>query len=168
MGTTLSVGTKGLWQDYVSFEESDSIRTKLVALLGQKLAEIQVANGYRSDLGLNVFLHRPTNLAEAELPGIIYRDVGNERMEEGMIGAFRWRLLIELSVKAASAALSAAKARELIEDVYKAISTNNTWNGFASWTEQPSDELQIDQNDKTIAGVTINFAVVYDAPLWQI
>lgn len=144
-----------------------SIRQQIMTAMDTRLKTILVANGYETNLGQKVYAWKATPLDDVDLPALEYRDIANDRLEGGPIGKFRWALTIEIGIVAASASTTIADVRKMLNDVYKAMGTDETWSTLAQWTEQPSDKVEIEQQDKIIGGAKILFNIVYDAPKWQ-
>lgn len=162
----LGIATTGLWRDYIVESADASKRQQIVNAVGLRLAGILIGSGYKTDLGNNVFLWRPTLLEDSELPGVNYRDISATQLDTGTIGAFRWALDIEMQVITAGST-SVQAMREIINDIYTAIGTDRSWGDLALSTEQLSDDITIDQQDRLITGATIKMTIIYDAPLWR-
>ena len=57
--------------------------------------------------------------------------------------------------------------RDAVADVYDSISTDDTWSDNAEWTVQVSDDMGIDQDNRTIAGANIKIDIIYRTLAFQ-
>lgn len=142
-----------------------STRQDIVDAVTTRLKTIQKSGGYNTDLGYNVYEWRPGALEQSELPSVIVRDLGAEAMD-GAIGQFRWSCMIECTITAADGTDTMQTMRWAIEDVYTAIGTDCTWGGLAQYSEQPSDSIEVDQEEHLIAGARVAFRIIYDTARW--
>ncbi len=142
-----------------------SKRQQIIDAIKTRLQTIKIANGYSTNIGNNVFEWKHSPVSAEKASGLVFRDVSNT-IEIGVLGRFRWKLGIEIEIITAGGTAS-ADIRKMIADVYKAINADIFWNGLALNTEQPEDEMQIIQEEKTIAGVLIRFSILYDVPAWE-
>jgi len=142
-------------------------RQQIMDAVKTRLQGITVANGYDFNLGSHVFEWRTTTLNDNEIPGIVFRDVQNVKIEGGPVAYFRWGLNIEIDI-ITQGGTSIADIRKMLGDVYKAIGTDHSWGGLAILTEQPNnDEIQSEQQERKITGVSIRLQIIYDSPLWE-
>lgn len=143
-----------------------TIRQQIIDAIQTRFEGITVVNGYNSDMGLHISQWKATPLNADDFPALEYRDIACNRVDGAPIGFFRWALNMEIEIVTASGATTITDVREMLADVYKAIGTDETWGALAQWTEQPSDAVIIEQQDKIIGGAKILFNIVYDAPKW--
>lgn len=142
-----------------------SKRQQIIDAIKTRFQGITVAAGYNFNLGSNVYEWRTSALPAANMPALLIADISSTRNDSGVIGKFRYTLNIEADIVAQD---TPANTRKMIADVLKAIGVGETWGGLAQTTEQPeSDEMQFEQNEKTIAGARIKFSIIYDALQWQ-
>ena len=142
-------------------------RQSIMNAVKTRLQSITVANGYDFNLGSNIYEWRTTALNDNELPGIVFRDTQNIKIEGGPVAYFRWGLNVEVEI-ITQGGTSITDIRKMLGDVYKAIKTDDTWGGLAITTEQPnSDEIQSEQQERKITGAAIRLQIIYDAPLWE-
>ncbi|MBI3582378.1 MAG: hypothetical protein HY096_00325 [Nitrospinae bacterium] len=142
-------------------------RQSIMAAVKTRLESITVANGYDFNLGSHVYEWRTATLNDNEIPGIVFRDVQNVKIEGGPIAYFRWGLNIEIDI-ITQGGTSITDIRKMIGDVYKAIGTDHRWSGLAILTEQPNmDEIQSEQQEKKIAGAVIRLQIIYDTLVWE-
>ena len=142
-------------------------RQQIIDAVRTRLQSITVTNGYDFNLGNHVLEWRTTILNENEIPGIVFRDVQNIKIEGGPVAYFRWGLNIEIEV-ITQGGTSVTDIRKMLGDVYKAIGTDPKWGGLAILTEQPNnDEIQSEQQERKITGASIRLQIIYDSPLWE-
>lgn len=146
---------------------ADSKRQQILSAIDTRLKTIKTINGYETNLGNKIYAWKATPLDDVDLPAAEYRDIANDHFKPAPIGSFRWALTIEIGVITASGTTTISDIRKMIGDVYKAIGTDITWSTLAQWTEQPSDKVEIEQQEKTIGGAKIVFQIIYDAAKWQ-
>ena len=137
-----------------------SKRQQIVDAIDARLKTITTANGYNTDAGNNVFEWRSYPLDEnSELPALVYRDT--EEIESLAVGGYQLHTLtieIEGYVVGANAARD---LRALIADVIKAIGTDLTWGGLAEDTRPVEESIEIDQEERKIAGAVIRIEIDY-------
>lgn len=143
-----------------------SIRQQIITALDTRLRTITIANGYKTNAGAHVFDWLDRDLADSELDAIVYRDTNNNIISEGF-DYYENRMRVEIEAKAKSAATTAAQVRKIIEDIYKAIGTDETFGGLAHYSEPVSDALDIQQADKIAGSATVTIEVVYVAQKWS-
>ena len=143
-----------------------TIRQQIMDAIQTRFEGITLINGYQTDIGLNVSQWKATALNADDFPALEYRDVSCDRMDGGPIGFFRWAATIDTEIVTASGATTMTEVREMLSDIYKAIGLDESWNNLAQWTEQPSDVVIMEQQDKIIGGAKITFRIVYDAVKW--
>ncbi len=161
--------TTGIWRDYVTSNPDDNTWQRILDAIGQALALISTATGYKTDIGLNVFYDRPSELSESETPGIIYFAESITRAEGGAIGQFRWSLPVSINIIATG---SSAKSmvNQAVSDVLLVIGNNLTWGGLTAISNQQPEvtPFKSQQQDRIVSGVNIKLAVEYDTDRWQI
>ncbi len=146
---------------------ADSKRQDIIDALDTRLRTILTAGGYETDLGSNVFEWRATALQESELPGLIYRDISCEPVENTASLYQEFFLNIEVEIITVSGSTTASQIRKMIADVYKAIGTDDKWGGLALGTFSDGDEMNIEQAEKIIGGATVSFHVHFATVEWD-
>ena len=135
-------------------------RQEIVNAIRSRLSEILVANGYDTDLGLNVFEWKVTAFAVSELPGVCFRDT--ERSVTELTGGLREnRLTVEFILGAASGTATASTIRQAVADVVRCIDTDPTWGGLAWDTAIESDEMFMDHEGKLTGLAKVTATVKY-------
>jgi len=134
-----------------------------------RFATITTANGYPSNVGQKIFEWQTTTVDKASLPCTLLSDPV-ETASEGEsknAGLLTRHLEIEASLLLAEANQTAAKARAALEDVIKAIGTDQKWNNLARRTVPVSDELKLDDEGLRISGVRMRFNIEYGRVPWE-
>lgn len=145
---------------------SDSIRQQILTALDTRLKTITVANGYKTGVGARVFPWLDRELADTEIDALIYRDPANVITPESFDTCTN-KLRVEIEVKTKLAANTVLQVRKLIEDVYQAIKTDETWGGLAIDTNPVSDEIDIQQADKIMGSALVVIEIEYEADKWD-
>ena len=149
---------------------ADSIRKRIMANVGTRLATITTANGYRTNIGNNVFEWKTNEWDTDEMMGVAYMDTSNapEYLKMSSTGGvFNNTLNVELTIATqigsggTTNALVMASVRDAIADIYDAIRTDTTWGGLALWTLPSGDDMGVDQENRTQAGANVKIAIVY-------
>jgi hypothetical protein len=144
---------------------TDSIRQQIITALDTRLKTIKKTASYKTDAGNNVFDWLDRDLADSELDAIVYRDKTNEISAEGFdVSGNRVRVEIEAKTKQASG--TAARLREIIEDIYKAIGTDESFGGLAIESSPAGESIDIDQVDTIRGNATIAIDISYMSPKW--
>jgi hypothetical protein len=145
---------------------ADSIRQQIMDKIDARLKTIKTSAGYKTDIGANVFDWLDRDLAGKELDALIYRDRSAE-IETETLELRNNRVRLEIEVKTKSGSTTAEQVREMIEDVYKAIAQDDTWDGLAIDTNPVSEEIEIGQNDKISGQATITVEIEYRTAKWE-
>ncbi len=145
---------------------ADTIRQQIIDAIDERFKLIKVVNGYETNLGNSVYQWKAVSYEGADLPLIEYRDISNES-GIGPNPTHDHRLTIEAEIVVAAGNTTAAQIRKMIADVKKAIGTDLRWGGLAITTEPISDSMVIEQNEKIIGGVKINFTIIYRTMAWD-
>ena len=145
---------------------TDSIRQQIIDKIDARFKTITTANGYKTNLGSHVFDWLDRELADSELDALAYRDVVNE-IEPGTIHEYTNQLRLEIEVRTKNATTTAKQVRKMIEDVYKAIGTDDRWSGLATDTQPVSEIIDIQQYDKIMGSAIIAVVIEYDTDKWS-
>lgn len=143
-----------------------SIRQQIITALDTRLRTITIANGYHTNAGQRVFDWLDRDLADTELDAIVYRDPANEILQE-TFNQINNRVRVEIEVKTKSASTTGAQVRKLIEDVYKAIGTDETFGGLAHEAQPVSENIDIQQADKIMGSATVVIDIYYMTTKWS-
>ncbi len=144
---------------------ADSKRQQIIEALDTRLKTIKKTSGYKSDIGNHVYDWLDRDLDDSELPALIYRDRTNP-IESYTVLNYLNQVNVEIEVKAKSASTTAESVREMIEDVYKAIGTDDRFGGLAVDSQPVSDEINISHEDKIKGTGTINIIIEYEKEKW--
>ena len=144
---------------------ADSIRQDIIDALDARLKAIKVSGGYKTNAGLHVFDWLDRDLADTELDAIIYRDRTDD-LTPLSTRKFENRVTVEIEAKTKQASGTARRLREIIEDIYKAIGTDETFGGLARSTRPEREEIEIQQQDKISGAATLSISIVYETTKW--
>jgi hypothetical protein len=148
---------------------ADTKRQLICTALDTGLKTILVANGYNTNLGANVFEWRTAPFELTDLPGVIWRDISEDdsNATTGTIGYHNHDLKIELKISAASGSVTPAEIRKLLADVQRMIGVDPTWGKLALRTSPVSNEIDVEQAEKIIGGITIAIVITYQTKKWN-
>jgi hypothetical protein len=141
------------------------IRQQIVNELTNRFSQISVANGYDTDVKTVKEWHHG-NFDDSDLPAIVIRDKSSQDIQ--LTNTEHQHLLkieIDVLVKSNTAP---SDIRKLLEDVYKAISLDDTWGGLAEYTKPLGNEMIVQYQDKTISGIGIDIEISYITKAWEI
>lgn len=144
----------------------DSIRQQIIDAIDTRFKAITTTNGYKTNIGVHVFDWLDRELADSELDALIYRDTVNEIIQ-GTIHDYSNQLHLEIEVKTKNASTTAKQVRMMIEDIYKAIGTDDRWSGLAIDTQPVSETIDIQEWDKIMGSATIVVVIEYDTDKWS-
>lgn len=145
---------------------ADSIRQQIIDKIDTRFKAIKKTGGYKTDVGLHVFDWLDRDLADSELGALIYRDRTNTKNASSQ-KIFDNKVRLEIEVKTKSASTTAKQVRMMIEDVYKAIGTDETWSGLAQKTNSVEDNINVDLADRIVGSGTITVEIEYRTAKWQ-
>lgn len=161
---------------------ADSVRKLIMTEIGTRLALITAAP-YRTTIGNNVFEWKSKEWSESgsdEMPGVAYMDISNTIADQNMRGngtgrggTFQNTLRVEFAIAMKAASVGGTNSevmdslRDAIADVYEAINVDHTWGGNAQWTSAVSDDMGIDQDNRTIAGANIKIDIIFRTLAFQ-
>jgi hypothetical protein len=146
-----------------------SRRQDIVDLINLRFAAITVANEYNTDIGPNITEWKTDDFPEGDLPGGTWKDADVTVSQPEKQNAHEHTIDIIFTGYCKAAAEEVAElAREIIEDVHKAIGVDPLWNAKAIRTVPGKNLIEIEQDNKTIARVTVNFSIIYVTKPWVI
>jgi hypothetical protein len=140
------------------------LRQDIISALAIQLGKIKVADGYHTDCGLNVFLWKSAAVEKTDLPCIILQDEKNDFLIEGVhvvANAFTQWLSVSLVIVLSQGGTTDTMMRQAFADVYRAIGTDDTYGGIALQTRLISDEIQIQQEARTIAAGVVKIEIMW-------
>lgn len=146
---------------------TDSRWQQISDAINTRFAGIRIANGYQTNLGASVSVWPTTPLESVETEALRIRDYPLSVGDADTIGAHAHRLqvLCELVAVGDDAMRS---IRAYAADLVQAISQDATWGGLGEETEPgPSSEPQVDQQNRKIARMTMEFVIVYSTDRWS-
>ena len=142
-----------------------TVRQSIMDLLDTYFKAISIANGYSLDISGNVFEWQDHDLAEADVPAIIFKDVGDisddddERVHN---------LEIEVAV-VAKGSTSPGTMREMMKDVLTAFSQiEDQATAAIIGAGYTGSVSEIDRDNKRWAESVMRFIVQYQTDYWEI
>ncbi|HRJ90430.1 MAG TPA: hypothetical protein PLX39_17270 [Pyrinomonadaceae bacterium] len=151
---------------------ADSKRQKLVTAIVARLEEILVADGYETDLGLNVADSKP-NWNEADLPAVsVFDTVADVDFVNGQPTAAQQMFTLPVLIRIFLAADdNPATARKYLADVVEAIGTDPFWNvggvPLALWTKLTKEGLILPAENLEVAGAAVELEIAYLTQTWN-
>ena len=148
------------WPLYGSATAGDSLRQRIVAAVEARFATILIANGYKTDIGANVFIWKPLPFQTSELPGMDVRDT-DDTSEAQTIGEEVHTLPLEVRC-AVTGDASMEDVRKIVADIKQCIGVDVTWGGLAQDTGLvQGGQGQVETAEKIVTGAVIKFGVTY-------
>jgi hypothetical protein len=144
---------------------TDSIHQQMIGKVDTRLKTILKAGGYKTDAGQHVFDWLDRELADSELDAIIYRDKTKDIKPETLHN-YEKRIEIEIEVKTKASTGTAKRLREMLEDVHKAIGTDDRWSNLAIDTQPVSEAMDIQRSDKISGMATLTIYIEYETEKW--
>ncbi len=145
---------------------TDSIRQQIIGKLDTRLKTIKKTANYKTDAGLHVFDWLDRDLADSELDAIIYRDRTTE-INHGLMVSYINKVRVEIEMKTKASTGTAARLRQMLEDVCAAINVDETWGGLAENTEPLENSMDIQQQDKIVGSATLTIEIEYTTNKWS-
>lgn len=141
---------------------ADSKRQNIIDAIDTAFTAITINGGYETNLGLQIHWWRSGKLDQDELPAVIIKDLSCDiDFEDVPIGMQNNTLHIEAEVMTASGKTTPEQLRKLQADIYDAIRVDETWGALAQRTILEGDEVVTAEDEKTIGGSLIRFAVAF-------
>ncbi len=150
-------------------------RQRIVEAIFAKLKTITKANGFRTNIGENVFRWKLTPWGEMDAQGRQYLDGCNLRdktcsMVASVSGSMNWVLEIEIEIygdgEGSDTFLRSAEA-----DVISLIGQDTKWGvsdlNARTWTKDFRTEMGLKQEERIISGMLISFSVEFTTPYWS-
>ena len=138
---------------------TDTIADRIVTAVYSRLQAIQVASGYQTDAGDNVFLDRASLDSESiDYPALLVYDL-SEETEELTSGRYRNRLAIQVCAFAKD-----ADVRPLIGDIKKAclLAADTTLAGLAHHLGYSGYTIERPEDGSRFARADVQFWAQYD------
>jgi len=144
-----------------------SVRQQIIDTLDTNLKAILTSNGYKTNIGQNVFHYRDNPLSESELPAIIYRDTESDEYTDVMKKQTH-ALSIEIEAYAEAGSTTPDTMRDIIEDIVKCIGADYRMGGLAHTTTVDGTEIDTDQAGKITGSAVVKITVIYRTNLWEV
>ncbi len=141
------------------------IRQQIVDELINRFSQISIANGYNTDIK-KVKEWDIGNFDTEDLPAIIIRDQSSTDIQ---LTNIEHQHILRISIIAlVKSSTAVADIRKFLQDIYKAISIDDTWSGLAEYTKPSGNQIIVQYEDVKAAGVEINIEVSYVTNAWEI
>jgi hypothetical protein len=140
------------------------VRQILIDKLKTVLQTILKTGGYYTNLGQKVEDGRTKSYFKGTAAAINIRDTGDDSSldaEDESLEAHQLAIELKLLFKAA---LSAEEARKGISDVKKAVAmleSDADWNALVDRIRPAGDQMDLNEDEDKIAGVTVNLVIEY-------
>jgi len=145
---------------------SDSIHQQIIDKLDTRLRTITKTNGYKTDAGENVFEWEDRDMADNELEAIVYRDRTKD-ITPATVHNYEKKMYVEFELKAKAGTDTAKRLREMIEDLYNAIGTDDRWDELAIDSQPMGEEMDIQRSDKITGSATVKIYIEYETEKWN-
>jgi hypothetical protein len=139
------------------------LRQNIVDANLTRFAQITVANGYKTNIGLVVREWQTTPLDETERTAILVHDPIDlvQPDPNGPNSSKRtWALQIVVDAVLQEAAQNAVEARKAISDIFKAIGVDPSWGGLARRSEEVSARILRDKSGANVTGAQVVYKVL--------
>ena len=138
---------------------------------------ITKANGYNSDLGIHIVRWNTETISDDPIdsmyPAMNLKDGGADIWIE-TIGLWNHEVSVDLEIFTIKGKSTATEMMLILEDVFRAVGTDDTWGGLAEYTlfdregGKRSVDLSVEQYKKTIARAILSMKVLYRTEYWKI
>lgn len=150
-------------------------RQRIVEAIFGKLKTITKANGYKTDIGLNVFRWKLNPWGEREADGKHF-SAGCNLKDKACVcvlavsGSMNWELEIEIEIygdgEGSDTFLRSAEA-----DVITMIGKDSKFGvpelNARTWTKNFRTEMGLKQDERIVAGMLVSFQVEFTTPYWN-
>lgn len=144
-----------------------TIRQQIINAINTRFQGITVANGYQTNIGLNVSLWTDSPWDRSIDFGVDIRDPDCTGSAD-VFPAHTFKLTVKVMAFTKTGATTAATIRDkVLADINKAIGVDPFWGGLAQNTEPPTDSIIIEHKDKIIGGCEITFVVQFRTKAWD-
>ena len=143
----------------------DSRRQQIIDQIKTLLATVTIANGFKTNVGSNVFEWKSIDFQDTEIPGIDVRDPSEEVETRG--GRHFYTLTIEIEAKV-SASATTNEAREVLADIQTLMGGNQNLGGLVHIVKPIQNELlEFEKINKKFGSVLMRFEVEYATKAFQ-
>ena len=144
---------------------TDSRRQQIIDKIKTLLATVTIANGYKTNVGSNVFEWKSIAFQDTEIPGIDVRDPSEEVETRG--SNHFYTLTIEIEAKV-SASTTTNEAREVLADIQTLMGKNLTLDNLAHLVKPIQNELiEFEKTNKKFGSVLIRLEIEYATKAFQ-
>lgn len=138
-------------------------RETIVQAMKTRFAAITTTGGYHNTLTSKVTIHSRVPVQSGTAVDI--RDL--DEALEGDLNGIYWdrRLTVEVGL-VCDTSTSDTVLRSLLEDLWKSVGTDVTWSGNAVDTRPVTSEIEVDHEERRIAGGKITLEILYRTSAW--
>lgn len=138
-------------------------RQDIMVRVGDRMAEIAIANGYFTEIGLNIFYWHDLPL-EYGKAGLVYRDVEEETTQFGRTHDNTLHVEVEGLLFTDDPGLG---GNMMLGDIIRAIGIDLTWGGLAYDSRLNKNSTAVETDGQSVVRVLVEFDILYRVPLWQ-
>lgn len=143
----------------------DSRRQQIIDQLKTLLATVLISNGYKTNVGSNIFEWKSIDFQDSELPGIDVRDPDESVETKG--GRHYYTLTIEIEAKV-SASTTTNQAREVLADIETLMGSNQNLGGLVHLVRPVQNELlDFEKVNNKFGTVSMRLEVQYATKAFQ-
>jgi hypothetical protein len=143
----------------------DSRRQQIIDQIKTLLATILISNGFKTNVGSNVFEWKSIDFQDTEIPGVDVRDPNEEVETRG--GRHYYTLTIEIEAKV-SASSTTNQAREVLADIETLLGSNQNLGGLVHLVRPVQNELlDFEKVNNKFGSVTMRLEVQYATKAFQ-
>ncbi len=153
-----------------TYEIEGIMRKLILDRIKTRMETIRTTAGYNTNLGSNVAHWRLSPWEASNLPALSIRDATNEIAPDAF-GKNENKAVVELIADCSNGKTTIDQAYQIIRDIYTALALEDATtvlNGLAREMNQIGEEIDMDQQEQTIARVIIRIEVLYDTARWAL
>lgn len=141
------------------------VAQQIIDAFDARMKTILTSNGYSTNVGQKVFAWRSAAMDESELDGLVYRDESAEIVNVTLAHT-DWRLSITIHLYAAPGDNTMTELRKMIDDVCKAIGTDEFWGGLALRTDLLTVSKDMEHQEHKLGQGELSIAIIYRTARW--
>lgn len=144
---------------------TDPVRQTIMEKIEARFKTILTTGGYLTNVGAHVFLWRTTPLDADEMPGLVVSDKVEE-IESFTMLQYTHNMVVEVEAVAEPGTVDGELMRDVIMDIFKAVGTEDRWDGYALDTVPLGSEIFQEQEGKIVSGAKVRLLVQYQTSKW--
>lgn len=139
-------------------------RQNIMVAVGDRMAQIAIANNYLTEIGLNTFYWRDLPLEYGQA-GLVYRDVEEEHQRIGRTHDNVLHVEVEGLIFTDNPGVG---GNRMLSDIIRAIGIDPTWGGLAYDTRLNKNSTAVETDGQSAVRVLVEFDILYRVSLWQL